>query len=139
MLPFPMFSSQTSPTFSAHQLFPASPTCVRFVTRRNSRNSSALINLLPILWIPPGVGSPRPCITTTHSPRTTAFFSLLFYNRTLHLNPLKSALPQLLIVHNLKSFRINTCEKPRGEGSPLTVFCNSFLKTLRPARPAHAL
>lgn len=43
---------------------------------------------------------------------------LLPYKQPISLNPLESTLPQVFILNNLKSFRINTYVKRRGELSP---------------------
>ena len=47
---------------------------------------------------------------------------------------------QVFIVQHLKSFRMNTYEKPRGEGYLTMPFCYSLLtNSLRHPRAAHAL
>jgi hypothetical protein len=55
------------------------------------------------------------------------------------LTPLESALLQVLIVDNLKSFRMNVYEKPGGRGTSSMAFCYSLLTTpIRLAGSAHA-
>ena len=47
---------------------------------------------------------------------------------------------QVFIVQHLKSFRMNTYEKPPGEGTLLMPFCCSLLTDLLcHPRPVHAL
>ena len=51
----------------------------------------------------------------------------LLRNRSLLPSPLESALLQVLIVDDLKSFRMNIYEKPGGRGAPPMAFCYSLL------------
>src|SRR5579859_848347 len=51
----------------------------------------------------------------------------LLRNRSHLTSPLKSALLQVLIVDDLKSFRMNTYEKTGGRGAPPMAFCYSLL------------
>ena len=75
----------------------------------------------------------RRAVLLTHS-KSIAPYPLLSHKQRAPITPLESALMQVLILNNLKLFRINTYEKHRGEGAsfPILELSPSPLTTMLP-------
>jgi hypothetical protein len=71
-----------------------------------------------------------------HTPEAARLSQLLPYKQPAPANPLESTVPQVLILTNLKPFRINTYEKT--VGGPSHAFSASLLAFTPKETPSHS-